>query len=67
MVDALRPQRSTKMTARMVKAKIQIAETPEARKVASEEFRPACWKRRGAYWYDQPDSRVETISPRFQE
>jgi len=33
----------------MVKIKMQIAETPEARNFASVEARPACWKSRGAY------------------
>ena len=50
MVEALRPHRSTKITATMVKAKMHIAEIPEARKVASEESRPACLKSNGAYY-----------------
>lgn len=34
----------------MVTAKMTMAETPEARKDDEEELRPACWKRRGAYY-----------------
>jgi hypothetical protein len=38
------------MRAGMVTPKMTRAETPEARKDASEDERPACWKRRGAYY-----------------
>ena len=34
----------------MVTLNMTIAETPEARNEASEEARPACAKRRGAYF-----------------
>jgi hypothetical protein len=37
------------MKAMMVETQMRIAEIPEARKAASEEDIPACWKRRGAY------------------
>ena len=33
-----------------MKAKMRMAETPDARKLAVEEVIPACWKRRGAYY-----------------
>lgn len=34
----------------MVTQKITSAEIPEAKKLASEDARPACWNRRGAYY-----------------
>ena len=51
MVLERRPHLSERMRAGMVTAKITMAEIPEARKEASAEARPACSKRRGAYYW----------------
>ena len=44
-----RPRLSEKRSAGIVTLKITIADTPEARKDAFEDARPACVNRRGAY------------------
>lgn len=42
IMDVRRPQRSEKMRPGMVAVKMRIADTPDARKDAWEEARPAC-------------------------
>lgn len=42
MVEDRRPQQSERAIAKIVKTKMQMAETPEARKEPSEEESPAC-------------------------
>lgn len=48
IVDVLRPHLSVYSVAGMVTAKITRADTPEARKEASPDARPACWNSNGA-------------------
>ena len=56
MVEARRPQRSESRKAGMEVTKIRTAEMPDAKNEALDEDRPACWKRRGAYFHKHVSS-----------
>ena len=48
--EVLRPHRSASKNAGIVTIRMRSADIPEARKDAVLDFKPADWKRRGAYY-----------------